>query len=367
MAELSFFVKCTNDSLAIKLCLDSVINFGSRNIDYEIIVINFARSENVLSALSQKESRYPENIMIVNCDEEYANQDVMDIALQYASGSCFLTVDADKALTEKDFDNLLYDANLIDEDTFKFLRDKYIYVFQSQGNSQFEYTPENQHCCLTDYKESAGSVDMHYFFQDIYVAKKVCTDGVKEIYDIGSRIDGYISHLLSMDIKVTMIDVRPLPYEIDNMSFIQGNATDLNQIASGSIPNMSSLHALEHFGLGRYGDPVDYDGWKKALSEFSRIIADGGKLYLSVPVGNKEIVRFNGCRIFAPLTIIEYLKEKMVLQEFTFLSNGKRVTYDFSHAANYDEGIRKVLEDTRQYMLGAYDCGIFVFRKGANL
>ena len=305
--------------------------------------------------------------MIVNCDQKFANQEVMDIGLQYASGRCFLTADANRAIDEKDFDRLLYDANQINEDEFKFLRDKYIYVFQAHGDSQFKYNAENQHCCLTDYKESAGSVDLHYFFQEIYVAKKVCSDGVKEIHDVGSRIDGYISHLLSMDIKVTMIDVRPLPYEIDNLSFVQGNATDLNQIASKSISNVSSLHALEHFGLGRYGDPVDYNGWKKALDEFARIIADGGRLYLSVPVGNAEIVRFNGCRIFAPLTIVDYLDKKMELQEFTFLNNGKRVTYDFSHAGNCHDGIRKVLEDTRQYMLGAYDCGIFVFRKGVSI
>jgi hypothetical protein len=30
-------------------------------------------------------------------------------------------------------------------------------------------------------------------------------------------------------------------------------------------PSLSCLHAIEHFGLGRYGDPIDLDGHKKGI------------------------------------------------------------------------------------------------------
>src|SRR5207253_1292315 len=58
-----------------------------------------------------------------------------------------------------------------------------------------------------------------------------------------------------------------------------------------------------HFGLGRYGDTVDPDAWSRALRSFSRVLAPGGRLYLSVPVG-KERLEFNAQRILAPDSVL---------------------------------------------------------------
>ena len=186
--------------------------------------------------------------------------------------------------------------------------------------------------------------------------------GVRHIYDIGSRIDGYISHLLSMDIKVTMMDIRPLPEHIDNLDFIRGNAMDLSNIEEGSVPVLSCLHALEHFGLGRYGDAVDYYGWKKALMGYVRILKNGGILYLSVPVGKEQKVMFNAHRIYRPWTIVRTAADDMRLEEFTYFHQGVRTTLDFTHDDDI-EHISSILENVADNYLGNYDCGIFIFRK----
>lgn len=248
------------------------------------------------------------------------------------------------------------------EDQKKFETDKAEYIRQSADNSRFLLSEDDLFPCLTDYKQQAGAVDGHYFFQDIYIANRVMQSGIRHIHDIGSRLDGYIAHLLAMDIRVTMIDIRPLSFEINNLDFVQGNATELDNIADRSIPALSCLHALEHFGLGRYGDPVDYHGWEKALAHMKRIMAPDGTLYLSVPSSSNEKVMFNAHRIFHPCTIFEALSDTLSLREFSAIREGKITTLTFDAG---DTGIPDRLLAFAKEHMGDYDCGMYIFRRSA--
>lgn len=200
---------------------------------------------------------------------------------------------------------------------------------------------------ISDKYMEAGSIDIHYFLQDIYMARKVIQFGEKDHYDIGSRVDGFISHLLVSDsIKsVTMLDIRPLSVSIPKLNFIQTDATTLDGIPDNSIRSLSSLHAIEHFGLGRYGDPIDPDAWKKALIAVQKKLARGGRFFLSVPIGVKDKVCFNAHRIFSPETIMNSL-DHLELSHFCYVNQ------------------YKVIESTcRDYLKtgGEYDCGMFIF------
>ena len=42
---------------------------------------------------------------------------------------------------------------------------------------------------------------------------------------------------------------------------------------------MSALCSLEHFGLGRYGDPVDPEACFKCFENIQRKLKKGGRLY----------------------------------------------------------------------------------------
>ncbi len=361
MAELSVIVKCTEKTKGIKEYLEGIRKLFSE-ADPELIVVNTLDDEAVIGELSEAEAEAPDKVTIVNCEAAVSEGDLFEIGLEYAAGVCFIQLRINEELTEELFDSLVYDQNLISADKFNYLLSKYKYILSSLGTGRFGYQRRNEMVCLSDSGDDAGNIDMHYFFQDIYVAGRVFRSGVKHIFDIGSRIDGYISHLLSMGIKVTMVDIRPLAYKVEGLDFIQGNATELSGIPDGSIEQLSCLHALEHFGLGRYGDPVDADGWKKALAQYGRVLAEGGVLYLSVPVGNIERVQFNAHRIFAPQTIVDEAGDRLRIEEFTVFHNGNRTSYDFSNISD-DGRIKEVLEYTRVKQLGPYDCGIFVFRK----
>ena len=201
---------------------------------------------------------------------------------------------------------------------------------------------------ITDKYAPAGTVG-NYFLQDLWAAKLIIKSGVKEHFDIGSRLDGFIAHLLAANIDVTMIDVRDFPAKVEHLNTIVDDATGLHQIKDDSIESMSALCSLEHFGLGRYGDPVDPEACFKCFANIQNKLRKGGKLYLSLPIG-KERVEFNAHRVFFASTVIECFS-LLQLEEFSCACEGK---------IEYNADIHKYDNDQHN---GEYRYGLFCFRK----
>lgn len=206
---------------------------------------------------------------------------------------------------------------------------------------------------IMDRYSSDGLFDSHYFFQDIYVASKVIESQAARHFDIGSRVEGFISHLLtSYQGEITLIDIRPLPIEIERLHFICADATKLENIEDGSIESISSLHAIEHFGLGRYGDPIDPESCYAAMRSIQRVLCKGGRLYFSVPIGKEDAVFFNSHRMFKPSTILRIF-DKMELREFSYIHNYRIETLKGEDA--------KTMIKNDTLPIANYDCGIFIF------
>lgn len=99
------------------------------------------------------------------------------------------------------------------------------------------------------------------------------------------------------------------------MEFQKCDATNLDGIADGSIESLSALCSLEHFGLGRYGDPIDPEACFRCFQAIARKLAPGGRAYISVPIG-KEHVEYNAHRVFFASTIVEAFRP-LTLVEFS--------------------------------------------------
>lgn len=168
---------------------------------------------------------------------------------------------------------------------------------------------------LNDFKESAGSADGHYFWQDLITAQWIYSNGHGSHLDVGSRIDGFIAHLLTFR-PVTLLDIRPMPVEIANLTIILGDAQNNLTESVGKFSSVSSLHSIEHFGLGRYSDQLDRDGHLKGLIEISNCVEEEGSLFVSFPIG-EESIEFNEQRIIDPewpIKVLDQFKiEKFVL------------------------------------------------------
>lgn len=156
--------------------------------------------------------------------------------------------------------------------------------------------------CLHDKREQSGAAATEYFAQDLYVAQQVFRANPRTHVDIGSRIDGFVAHLATFR-TVTVIDIRPNATRIPNVEFLQADLMSPPGTLIAALDSLSCLHTLEHFGLGRYGDPVDPNGFAIGLANMARLVASGGTFYLSVPVG-RERVEFNAHRVFHPRSIL---------------------------------------------------------------
>ena len=154
---------------------------------------------------------------------------------------------------------------------------------------------------FSDRFSNSGIMSGHYFHQDLLVAKKIFHNSPKKHVDIGSRTDGFIAHLAVFR-EVEVLDIRYQESKVQNIIFKQADLMQLPKEMESYTDSISALHSIEHFGLGRYGDPIDYYGHEKGISNIYKILKPGGKFYFSSPIG-KQRIEFNAHRVFS----IEYL------------------------------------------------------------
>ncbi len=179
--------------------------------------------------------------------------------------------------------------------------------YRRGADGRFPLRLGNVEPILTDFTAQAGIARGHYFHQDLWAARRIFAQRPRHHIDIGSRIDGFVAHVLTF-MPVTVVDIRALESNVEGLTFVRGDMCHLDSFPAGSIESLSCLHAIEHVGLGRYGDPVEPRGWHEAMRELVRVLAPGGRLYLGTPVG-RERVCFNSQRIFSPRTILETLSD----------------------------------------------------------
>ena len=205
--------------------------------------------------------------------------------------------------------------------------------------------------CLHDWYEEGGATKSEYFLQDLHVARKIHLAKPEKHVDIGSRVDGFVAHVASFrDIEV--FDIRPVTSVIPGVIFRQEDLMCPTRPLTALCDSVSCLHALEHFGLGRYGDPVDPNGYMTGLENMSKLIMAGGVFYLSVPIG-QERVEFNAHRVFDPLSLVRLAAaNNLVLRDFAWVEPGRALV----ESPNPDDDIRS-LSNLR------YALGIFTFIK----
>ena len=196
--------------------------------------------------------------------------------------------------------------------------------------------------CLAD-RLWATPFDPHYFYQAIWLSRKIAESGVRKHVDIGSQI--YLIAAISAFVECEFIDYRPLEVHVSHLKSKPGDLTSL-ECASNSIPSLSCLHVIEHVGLGRYGDPLDPYGSIKAAKELVRVLKSDGKLYISTPIGHERI-EFNAHRIFSTAMVLDMF-QGLDLCSFSFVDDER-----FFHADCEPSKAENLF----------YGCGMFEFVK----
>ncbi len=173
--------------------------------------------------------------------------------------------------------------------------------------------------CLLDKAAQSGNTKNPYFYQDLYIAQRIFINNPQKHIDIGSSIPGFVAHLASYR-EVEVIDIRPLDSSIKNVKFLQMDMMDDSNLMDMQCESISSLHAIEHFGLGRYGDPININGHIKAIENIHKMIKVGGRFYFSVPIGPQRI-EFNAHRVFSIRYLINNLEDKFIIERFSYIDD----------------------------------------------
>jgi len=204
---------------------------------------------------------------------------------------------------------------------------------------------------LYDYDDKAGIAKGHYFHQDLLVASFINSKNPIRHIDIGSRIDGFIAHVASFR-EIEVMDVRELNNSgHENIKFVKADLMNELSAPSAVTDSISCLHAIEHFGLGRYGDPIDPTGHLKGFNNILRMLKPNGTLYISFPIGKQNEIHFNAHRVFQPMDILGWANDhhKIELERFDYVD---------------DSGdLNRNIDLYSSHIDVTYGCGIFTIKK----
>jgi SAM-dependent methyltransferase len=173
--------------------------------------------------------------------------------------------------------------------------------------------------CLEDRWQAGGTAQGHYFYQDLLVASRIFHSNPIKHVDIGSRVDGFVAHVASFR-EIEVVDIRPITNAIPNVIFRQADLMDSGFNLEDYCASISSLHAIEHFGLGRYGDQIDYSGHLKGLENIYRMLQKGGKFYFSAPIGQLRI-EFNAHRVFSIKYLLQLFEGKYSIDMYSYVND----------------------------------------------
>ncbi|CAA6606257.1 conserved hypothetical protein [Rhodospirillaceae bacterium LM-1] len=232
-------------------------------------------------------------------------------------------------------------STISDED---FREDFERFLIQSSETSQRFRLDWNERKPILDERTKDTPFLAQYIYHTAWAARVLYRTKPARHVDISSQL--WFSTMVSAFVPTEFYDYRPPAVQLDNLKV---GFADLRSLPfpSGSIVSLSCMHVVEHVGLGRYGDPLDYDGDLKAIEELKRVLKPGGQLLFVVPLSEPRIV-FNAHRYYHPNQILQAF-EGYALEEFGMI---------------FDDQTFFLFRSTDiQFRQQQDGCGCFLFRK----
>ncbi|MEX2592687.1 MAG: DUF268 domain-containing protein [Anditalea sp.] len=217
---------------------------------------------------------------------------------------------------------------------------------EKSSPKRFSLNQEDFYPCLNDNTPSTG-FDRHYVYHPAWAARIIAEVKPAKHVDISSALQ--FCSVLSAFVPVDFYDYRPANLSLSNLNSLSADLLSL-PFENNSIESLSCMHTIEHIGLGRYGDPLDYDGDIKAVNELKRVLAVGGHLFFVVPIGRLNRIFFNAHRVYTKQQVLDLFPD-LVLKDFTLIPEDEK-----------DGGL---VSDPNEQLLErqVYGCGCFYFTK----
>lgn len=182
--------------------------YGKRVIAFEEIQ-NIDAYDMLIIALMRPDDIYK------RCLEKKLNPDKICLLYPLNHNQNF---DVDKNL---DLLNMIFDENTYEIVCNRFgiivndwiAKDELQYI-QMNTHESMRVEENFRHYIYKDKYDKAGDTGS-YFWQDLWAAKKIIRDHPKQHYDIGSRVDGFIAHLLAAAEQLrTYANILEVPFRI---------------------------------------------------------------------------------------------------------------------------------------------------------
>ena len=172
--------------------------------------------------------------------------------------------------------------------------------------------------CLEDRHKESGEASGHYFHQDLLVASMIFNSKPERHVDVGSSMN-FVAHVASFR-EVEVFDIRGQRSLFENIRFRRLDLMEEGFDLVDYCDSVSCLHVLEHLGLGRYGDRVDYEGHLKGWKNIHAMLRRGGKFYFSAPIGPQR-VEFNAHRVFSLRYLLGLMEGRYRVDSFSYVND----------------------------------------------
>ena len=185
--------------------------------------------------------------------------------------------------------------------------------FFSKGGAK-RFTVGYDSPCLYD-NNAQIPFEPHYFYHPAWACRLLREINPQRHTDISSIFTwaGCISAFWPTD----YFEYQPPSVKLTGLSV---NRVDLCRLPfeDNSIPSLSSMHVIEHVGLGRYGDEIDPDGDIRAARELARVLASDGHLLFVTPMAEHSSIEFNAHRIYSYDAVLNLFPE-LTVKEFSLV------------------------------------------------
>lgn len=179
-----------------------------------------------------------------------------------------------------------------------YVRQKQSFEASYACSTDQSFAPGPLRPCLLDRYRDGGTASGYHFQLNLIAAQLVYAAKPTRHVDVGSLVEQFVGHV-AVFCPVEVIDFRPITTTARNISFRQVDIIRGVPDLDGSCNSLSCLDALECFGLGRYGEPIDPDGHRKGFATLARMLRPGGAFYFAVPISASQRYEFNAHRLFA--------------------------------------------------------------------
>ena len=141
-----------------------------------------------------------------------------------------------------------------------------------------------------------GMKDLEVLFTLRSISRYVPKGG--KVMDIASGSSLLPSFFISMGYNGYHHDVHPCSYSFPGLDQIACEVSDIGKhYQSGFFDAVTLICAMEHFGLGRYGDKIDGTGDYKAIDALYEVLKPKGILVVTVPFGPPSVI-YNTHRVY---------------------------------------------------------------------